>query len=140
MAAPQPIENPQRSYEVFEKKHYMECTTQKSLSFFPSERSEVKGDSNVLPEKFPSSNHPFGWMERKPGSLWSVLGYPGLQEPSRLPFSFHPPKAVKGETPKPPQPSLRSRDLGCYSIPAIVPQQWLPLIRNNPKLTEPNDR
>src|SRR6516165_9365046 len=27
MAAPQPIENPQRSYEVFEKKHYMECTT-----------------------------------------------------------------------------------------------------------------
>jgi hypothetical protein len=27
MAAPQPIENQQRSYEVFEKKHYMECTT-----------------------------------------------------------------------------------------------------------------
>jgi len=27
MAAPQPIENPQRSYEVFEKKHDMECTT-----------------------------------------------------------------------------------------------------------------
>src|SRR6516165_3234025 len=31
MAAPQPIENPQRSYEVFEKKHYMECTTQVSI-------------------------------------------------------------------------------------------------------------
>src|SRR5215475_12745585 len=27
IAAPQPIENQQRSYEVFEKKHYMECTT-----------------------------------------------------------------------------------------------------------------
>src|SRR5436305_118735 len=27
MAAPQPIENQQCSYEVFEKKHYMECTT-----------------------------------------------------------------------------------------------------------------
>src|SRR5882724_6544673 len=27
MATPQPIENPQRSYEVFEKKHDMECTT-----------------------------------------------------------------------------------------------------------------
>src|SRR5262245_36483554 len=27
MAAPQPIENPQRSYEVFEKKHDMECIT-----------------------------------------------------------------------------------------------------------------
>ena len=26
MAAPQPIENQQRSHEVFEKKHYMECT------------------------------------------------------------------------------------------------------------------
>src|SRR5215510_2751742 len=79
---------------------------QKSLSFFPSERSEVKGDSNVLPEKFPSSNHPFVWMERKPGSLWSVLGYPGLQEPSRLPFSFHPPQAVKGDIPNYLQASL----------------------------------
>jgi hypothetical protein len=28
MAAPQPIENQQRSYEVFEKKHYMERTTE----------------------------------------------------------------------------------------------------------------
>src|SRR5215472_18977440 len=28
MAAPQPIEHQQRSYEVFEKKHDMECTTQ----------------------------------------------------------------------------------------------------------------
>jgi hypothetical protein len=28
MAAPQPIENQQRSYEVVEKKHYMECTTE----------------------------------------------------------------------------------------------------------------
>jgi hypothetical protein len=27
MAAPQLIENQQRSYEVFEKKHDMECTT-----------------------------------------------------------------------------------------------------------------
>jgi hypothetical protein len=27
MAAPQPIENQQRLYEGFEKKHYMECTT-----------------------------------------------------------------------------------------------------------------
>src|SRR5262245_38902595 len=27
MAASQPIENQQRSYKVFEKKHYMECTT-----------------------------------------------------------------------------------------------------------------
>src|SRR5262245_34646184 len=27
MAAPRPIENQQRSFEVFEKKHYMECTT-----------------------------------------------------------------------------------------------------------------
>jgi len=27
MAALQPVENQQRSYEVFEKKHYMECTT-----------------------------------------------------------------------------------------------------------------
>jgi hypothetical protein len=26
MTASQPIENQQRSYEVFEKKHYMECT------------------------------------------------------------------------------------------------------------------
>src|SRR5262245_47216803 len=28
MAAPQPIENQQRSYEVFEQEHYMERTTQ----------------------------------------------------------------------------------------------------------------
>ena len=27
MAASQPIKNQQRSYKVFEKKHYMECTT-----------------------------------------------------------------------------------------------------------------
>src|SRR5712691_10598641 len=27
MATSQPIKNQQRSYEVFEKKHYMECTT-----------------------------------------------------------------------------------------------------------------
>src|SRR5262249_49106427 len=27
MTASQPVEHQQRSYEVFEKKHYMECTT-----------------------------------------------------------------------------------------------------------------
>src|SRR5262245_3469464 len=32
MAASQPIENQQRSYEVFEQKHYMECTTHGSRS------------------------------------------------------------------------------------------------------------
>jgi hypothetical protein len=29
MAALQPIESKQRSYGVFEKKHYMECTAEK---------------------------------------------------------------------------------------------------------------
>jgi putative transposase len=40
MATPQPIENPQRSYEVFDKKHYLECTTE-SLNY--SLRKVLKG-------------------------------------------------------------------------------------------------
>ena len=57
MAASQPIENQQHSYEVFEKKHYMECTPLRG-----------GGDSDII--SLPNHLH-IG--EPYAGHLWCLL-------------------------------------------------------------------
>ena len=67
------------------------------LSFFPSEHSEVRGAPNVLPDKFPSSNHPSGgWKESLDPQI--VLRPPEI---FRAPLSFFP--SAKGGSGRDPQ-------------------------------------
>ena len=72
MGASQPIENQQRSYEVLEKKHYMECTT-------PAIAFRVFGARRHLDVRFisslPAMQRPacMVWADKRPVQIvWAV--------------------------------------------------------------------